>query len=131
MSDHYFGLQEVNVIPGGFTRTRSEPVTATMSFTFCSINREHGDDFIYGEDEALTLAEKAHGFFLLNAHGISTPNGDTVVDNVGSVANRSGFFVEDTLRRYGFDVRFSYVRVDEMPTTTILNPGNPLGDAHH
>jgi hypothetical protein len=130
VSNHYFGLQELNVIPGGFTRTRSEQVAATMSFTFCSLNREGEDGYIFGENEAMTLAEKAHGFFLLNAHNISTANGETVINDVGSVTNRSGFFVEDTLRRYGFDVRFEYVRVDEMATTTILNPGNPIGDAH-
>jgi hypothetical protein len=130
IADHYFGLMNVEVIPGGFLRTRSEQVAATMSFTFCGLNREGENGYIFGEDEALNLAEKAHGFFLLNAHNISTENGDTIVYNVGSVANRSGFFVEDTIRRYGFDVRFAYVRSDEMPTTTILKPGNPTGDAH-
>ena len=67
--------------------------------------------------------EKAHGFFLLNGHNIVTEHGDIVIQNIGTVANRSGFLVTDTIRRYGFDVRFGYVRTDEMPTTTILDTG--------
>lgn len=101
-----------------------------MSFTFCSMNRETEDGYIFGEDEALELAEKAHGFFLLNAHNISTNNnGDIVIDSVGAVAKRSGFLVEDTVRRYGFDIRFNFIRVDEMQTTTILYT-NLRGNAH-
>ncbi len=130
ISDHYFGLQELKSVPDGFIRTRSEQVSATMSFTFCSSNRETETGYIFGEDEALIISEKAHGFFLLNAHNIPTEYGEIVVNTVGSVANRSGFLVEDTIRRYGFDVRFSYVRIDEMPTITIENPGNTIGDPH-
>ena len=68
ITDHAFGLTELVETPEGFVRRRSEPVSATMSFTFCSINREIPGGYIYGEDEALELAEKAHGFFLLNGH---------------------------------------------------------------
>ena len=60
-------------------------------------------------------------FFLLNAHNISTAAGDIVINNVGPVSKRSGFLVEETVRRYGFDVRFNFVRVDEMQTTNILH----------
>lgn len=130
ISDHAFGLHEVVETEGGFVMRRSEPVFATMSFTFCSQNRETDEGFIFGEDEALALCEKAHGFFLLHAHNLPTEHGDIVVNNIGSVTNRTGFFVEDSIRRYGFDVRFSYVRTDEMPTTTVLHPGNPVGNAH-
>jgi hypothetical protein len=129
-SNYYFGLQETKVVPDGVLRTRTEQVAATLSFTFCGMNRETDDGYIFGEDEALTLSEKAHGFFLLNAHNIPTEYGDVVVNNVGSAANRSGFSVEDTIRRYGFDVRFSYVRIDEMPTTTVEIPGSTIGAAH-
>lgn len=129
ISDRYQGLKELLFLPDGtYKRTRSEQVDASMSFTFCSQNREVGEDYIFGEDEALALSEKAHGFFLLNAHNIDSEHGDIVMRNVGSVASRSGFVVEDTIRRYGFDVRFSYVRTDEMPTTTILDAGNPIGE---
>lgn len=124
ITDHAFGLTEIKETPEGFIRQRSEPVSATMSFTFCSQNRDvPGGEYIFGEDEALNLAEKAHGFFLLNGHNIVTEHGDIVIQNIGTVANRSGFFVTDTMRRYGFDIRFRYVRTDEMPTTTILAVG--------
>ena len=128
ISDHAFGLREITADNDGFIAQRSEPVDATISFTFCSMNRETEDGYIFGEDEALELAEKAHGFFLLNAHNLRADTGDIVINNVGPVSKRSGFLVEETVRRYGFDVRFNFVRVDEMRTTTILrvNPhGNP------
>ena len=76
-----------------------------MSFTFCSMNRNTPGGYIYGEDEALELAEKAHGFFLLSGHNISAENGDIVIQNVGAVANRSELLVTDTVRRYGFDTQ--------------------------
>lgn len=124
ISNHSFGLDEVLKTGDSYLRTRSEPVAATMSFTFCSVNRETDDGYIFGEDEALSLSEKANGFFLLDAHNISTEYGDIVINNVGSSASRSGFLVEDTIRRYGFDVRLSYVRIDTKETTIIENPGN-------
>lgn len=124
---HAFGLTELVDTPEGLIRRRSEPVSATMSFTFCSKDREATGGYIYGEDEALALAEKAHGFFLLNGHNIVTEYGDIVIQNIGGVTNRSGFLVTDTVRRYGFDIRFGYIRADEMPTETIQNPGNPQG----
>ena len=71
---------------------------------------------------------KANGFFLLNGHCISTAEGDVVINNVGSVSPRNGFLVEDTVRRYGFDIKFNYMRTDEMPTTTITE-AHPIGDA--
>lgn len=130
ISDHAFGLRGVQELSDGYTLKRSEPVKASLSFTFCSKNRDNPDGYIYGEDEALELSEKAHGYFLLDAHSIITETGEVVVNNIGSVANRSGFLLEDTIRRYGFDVIFSYVRTDEKPTITIQNTGNPKGDAH-
>ena len=129
ISDHAFGLREVQDAPDGAMLRRSEPVTATMSFTFCSMNRETDDGYIYGEDEALELADKAHGFFLLNGHNIPTEFGEVVINNIGAVVNRTGFFVEDSIRRYGFDIRFSYVRTDEMPTS-IVSAARSIGSAH-
>ena len=130
-SDHAFGLHEVvGDEKQGYRHIRSEPAEATMSFTFCGQNREAEDgSYIYGEDEALDLAEKAHRFFLLNGHCIQAGSEDIVIRNVGSVANRSGFVVEDTVRRYGFDVKLSYARADDMPATTI-EKATPIGDAH-
>ena len=124
---HAVGLTELVDTPEGLIRRRSEPVSATMSFTFCSKDREATGGYIYGEDEALALAEKAHGFFLLNGHNIATEYGDIVIQNIGSVTERSGFIVTDMMRRFGFDIRFGYMRADEMPATTIEHPGRFLG----
>lgn len=119
VSDHYFGLNEVEEVNDGFITKRSEEVTATLSFSFCGKNRQTETGFILGEDEALELAEKAHGFFLLYAHNLRSDEGEIVVREVEGVKNRSSFQVEDTVHRYGFDVRIAYVRTDEKPTTTI------------
>lgn len=130
ISRHAFGLRELTADGETLIAQRSEPVEGTMSFTFCGMNREMEDGgYIFGEDEALALTEKAHGFFLLNAHNIPTGAGDIVINNVGPVAKRSGFLVEETIRRYGFDVRFDFVRVDEMRTTNILH-ANYHGKSH-
>lgn len=127
ISDHAFGLSEVeHTGDEEYTHIRCELVEATMSFTFCSENRETEAGYILGEDDALELAEKGHCFFLLQAHNIHTDDGDIVIRNVGNVANRSSFLVEDTVCRYGFDVRFAYVRADTEPTTIIEN-GNGAG----
>lgn len=131
ISRNAFGCMEV--VDNGDERVlrRHEPVYATMSFTFCSQNREVADgSYIFGEDEALELAEKAHCFFLLAGHCITTEYGDIVVNNVGNVANRSNYLVEDMVRRYGFDVRISYVRVDEVRTGTIQKRGNSTGTTY-
>ena len=127
IQEYSFGLREIVEAPDEPLLVRSEQVSATMSSTFCSTNRETEDGYIFGEDEALELAEKANGFFLLNAHNIQTKQGEVVIVNVGSVASRSSFFVEDTIRRYGFDIRFSYVRTDMMPATLVEHPGNFIG----
>ena len=123
-SNHAFGYIGVRSDEDGYNLQRTEPVSATMSFTFCGQDRE-GDNanYIFGEDEALNLADKAHGYFLLNAHNIHTDKGDVVISNVGNVVNRSSFLVEDTVRRYGFDIRFNFMRTDEKPTVTITKAG--------
>ena len=71
-SNHAFGLHEVaGDEEQGYRHIRSEPVEATMSFTFCGQNREgEGGSYIYGEDEALGLVEKGHGFFLLDRKSV-------------------------------------------------------------
>ncbi len=130
ISNHAFGLRELVADGDVLIAQRSEPVEATMSFTFCSVNREIEEGYIFGENEALELAEKAHGFFLLNAHNISTVKGDIVINNVEAVTKRSGFLVEETIRRYGFDVRLNFVRIDKMQTTTILRVNNPRRNTH-
>lgn len=128
ISKHSFGLREVLDTKDGKKLIRSEPVMATMSFTFCSMNRESSDGYVLGEDEALALAEKAYGFFLLNAHNIPTEFEEVVINDVGTVANRTGFLVEDSVRRYGFDIKFAYVRTDEIQASTIRR-AEPIGKA--
>ena len=71
ISERSFGLHEVVPTGEDFRFRRSEPVMATMSFTFCGMNRNVEDGYVFGEDEALALCEKAHGFFLLNAATVS------------------------------------------------------------
>ena len=123
ISSHAFGLNET----GEASRSRSEEVDATVSFTFCSKNRETEDGYVFGEDEAMVLCDKAHGFFLLDAHNIGLASGEIVMREVGSVANRSGFFIDDPIRRFGFDIRFAYVRTDEMEALPVKEAGNILG----
>lgn len=130
IANHSFGLRSVEGKIEGFVLKREEPAKATLSFTFCGKNRETDNGYIFGEDEAIELVEKAHCFFLLTSHSISTESGDVVIDKVGAVSKRNNFVVEETVRRYGFDIQFSYVRTDEMPTSIIQNTGNPIGDAH-
>lgn len=62
ISDHWFGLREVVSEGDEFKLVRSEPVSATLSFTFCSMNRDTDDGYVFGEDEALSLCEKATAF---------------------------------------------------------------------
>lgn len=120
INNHAFGL----VTQSETQLKREEQVDATMSFTFCSQNREAGDDFIFGEDEAIELCEAGHGYFLLNAHTSHLEAGRIVVQDVGNVTNRSGFLLEDTIRRYGFDVRVAYVRTDTMEALPVKDiPG--------
>lgn len=123
-SEHSFGLNEVIETENEKQRIRSERVAATLSFTFCSMNRETESGFIFGEDEALDLSEKAQGFFLLNAHNMPTEYGDIVIDNIGATQPRSSFLVEDVVRRYGFDIKFYYIRTDEMTTKVIERYGD-------
>ena len=117
ISTHSFGLRSVEENDGGdYTLKRQEPVKATISFTLCSENRELDDgSYIFGEDEAVELVERAHCFFLLAIHNIHAEKGDIVIDRVGAVSKRNNFVVEETVRRYGFDIQFSYIRTDEMP----------------
>ena len=43
ISDHWFGLREVVREGDEFKLVRSEPVSATLSFTFCSMKRDTDD----------------------------------------------------------------------------------------
>lgn len=88
---------------------RFELLKAEISFNFCSQNRETAEGFIFGEDEALNLSQKAHQYFIDNSHNICSEVGEVVViNNISSIINRSEFLVDESLRKFGFDITFSY-----------------------
>ncbi|MDR2687387.1 MAG: hypothetical protein LBB75_06515 [Oscillospiraceae bacterium] len=90
---------------------RAEQPTATLSFTFCSENREGPDGPIYGEDETIELAEKAIGWFRhVGIHQLRLAG--VVVVEVQNAAPRSVFVVAEQSRRWGFDVTIRYARAD-------------------
>ena len=101
------------------TSTRVEQPGATVSFTFCSVNRwtkdpETGiekEPYIYGEDEAQNYAEMAQGFFLHVAYAELSNRGIVVVE-VTNAANRTSLVVDEAARRWGFDVKIRYARAD-------------------
>ena len=114
-------------IPGSteITITRREQPSATFSFVFCSFNRwsksDDGADtepYIYGEDEALTLAEKAQGFFLHTERERLSNLGIVIMD-VTNATNRTALVVDEAARRYGFDVRVRYTRTDTRTEETV------------
>lgn len=107
--------------------TRTEQPSATFSFVFCSINRytkdEDGKDvepYIYGEDEAQSLAEKAQSFFLLEGYDTLSNLGIVIVD-ITNTTNRTTLVVDEAARRYGFDVRVRYTRTDTRKDETVGN----------
>jgi len=101
------------------TTTRREQPTATLSFTFCSINRDDGNGGqIFGEDEAQSLAEKAQGFFLVVGRNILSNLGVVVVE-ITNAAPRTTLVVGETARRYGFDLKVRYTRTDSRIDETI------------
>ncbi len=114
------------VVPGEefehdiITRREEEP-EGTFSFTACSRNRKAPDgSVILGDDEALDLAECAQGFFL-HAGALELYDLGIVVVEVYGVFPRSALEVDEVDRRYGFDVRVRYARVDERRDGVIEN----------
>lgn len=91
---------------------REEYADGTFSFVACSRNRDAPESgYIFGDDEALELAEKTQGFFLHAGRHILQDLG-IIVAEVMSVSPRSLLEVDEIDRRYGFDVRMRYMRVD-------------------
>jgi len=122
-----FGNYSIQDNPGETTITtiRTEQPSATFSFVFCSENRWTLDEtgaeiepYIYGEDEAQSLAEKAQGFFLLTEYSVLSNLGIVVVD-VTNTTNRTTLVVDEAARRYGFDVRVRYMRSDSRTDGTV------------
>ncbi|GHU69902.1 hypothetical protein FACS1894184_14620 [Clostridia bacterium] len=88
---------------------------ATISISCCSCDRWTQTDppvYINGEDEAQTIAERAMdwfehiGYYDLSSHGI-------VVVEVMEAHSRTDRFIDEVLRRYGFDIRIRYGEVME------------------
>lgn len=101
-------------VPGAaeFTQRRSEEAQASFSFTACGLNQTGTDGQpVSGDDEALDLADRAQGFFLFAGRRRLAAQG-VVVIRVENVQSRSAFGVDETDRRYGFDVLVRYERED-------------------
>lgn len=97
---------------------RREDPTCVFSFTVCSNNREEDGRIIYGENEAMCLAERLQGWFLHAGYDVLTAGG-AVVDSVNNVRSRSFLQVDEEARRWGFDVSIRYVRKDKRVVGTI------------
>lgn len=113
----YYQKQEGD---GTAIEERREQPTCTISITVCSSDRygTAGEE-IYGEDEALDLAESAQGWFLHSGYEFISGKGITIVD-VSNVQERSFLQVDEEVRRYGFDVLVRYVRSDERIIDTVV-----------
>ncbi|OPZ65893.1 MAG: hypothetical protein BWY85_00252 [Firmicutes bacterium ADurb.Bin506] len=94
---------------------RQEQPSATFSFTACSENRwadPAHTRYIFGEDEAQDIVERAIGHLLHGAYNdLAAKN--IVIAEVTNVGNRTTLVVDEAARRYGFDVRIRYTKTDE------------------
>lgn len=100
------------------TEIRREDPTCVLSFTVCSQNRKPDGQQIYGEDEAMAIAEKLQGWFLHSGYD-SLAGCGAVVDGITNAQPRSFLQVDEEARRWGFDVTIRYVRTDERAIETI------------
>jgi len=91
--------------------TRTEQAEAIFSFVACSLNRYENDVYIFGDDEAQAMAEKAVGWFLHVGYFELSLQGVVVLE-VMNVGNRTVLEIDEAARRYGFDVRVRYARTD-------------------
>ena len=104
--------------PHDIMSTRREQAQATFSFSACSHNRETPDGYRFGDDEAQDLAERAQGWFLHVGKPALALDGIVVLE-VHNVTNRTAIEVDEVERRYGFDVRLRYLRVDQRRDNTV------------
>jgi len=103
----------------GVTSTRREMPHATFSFTFVSQSRYVDvGTYVYGEDEAQQMAERAQGYFLHTGYNELSRLGIVVVE-IRNVTNRTTLVLDEDVRRYGFDVRMRYTRTDERIDSTV------------
>ena len=75
---------------------------------------------ILGADEALELATLAQGFFLHGGRYSIQKAGFVVVD-VSNAASRDALELDEMGRRFGFDVRMRYSRIDLAQVDTVKN----------
>ena len=59
---------------------RQEQVSATMSFTICSMDRKEGKKYIFGEDESQEIAEKCYGWFIHAGYDYFSSNKIVIAD---------------------------------------------------
>lgn len=98
---------------------RRERAGMSFSFTACSQSRYgEGGMYIQGEDEAMEIADKAQGWFLLSGRDELSMAG-IVVEDVNNVQQRNVLMVYEEANRYGFDVLLRYVRDDRMAAGNI------------
>ncbi|MDR1465439.1 MAG: hypothetical protein LBJ11_09100 [Oscillospiraceae bacterium] len=90
---------------------RESQPSATFSFTFVSMNRDGPQGNISGEDEAMEYAERAMSWFEHTGYNYLSPLGLVVV-NVQNFASRSLLVVDETSRRWGFDVEIRYTHYE-------------------
>lgn len=102
----------------GSTQYRREPTEATISITAVSYDRDGRDGRIYGDDEALELAERAMSWMLHIGRRELLLDGIAVVE-VGNVQCRSNLIIDEVARQYGFDVRLRFERTTTLPVPII------------
>ena len=94
---------------------RTERAGMSFSFTACSQSRDNEGTHIQGEDEAMEIADKAQGWFLLSGRKELSQAG-IVVEDVNNVQQRNTLMVDKEANRYGFDVLIRYIRDDKTET---------------
>lgn len=78
-------------------------------------SRDNEGTHIQGEDEAMEIADKAQGWFLLSGRKELSQAG-IVVEDVNNVQQRNTLMVDKEANRYGFDVLIRYIRDDKTET---------------
>lgn len=102
----------------GGMQYRREPTEGTISITAVSYDRDGRDARIYGDDEALELAERAMSWMLHIGRRELLLDGIAVVE-VGNVQCRSNLIIDEVARQYGFDVRLRFERTTTLPVPII------------
>jgi hypothetical protein len=105
----------------GVTTVLEQQAHATISISACSCDRFAKDDpstYINGEDEAESIAAKAMDWFEHIGRYDLSAQGIVVVD-VMDAQSRTDRLIDETLRRYGFDLRIRYADIVERPDNAI------------